>query len=192
MPPLKLHLEGAAIKTQGKQAGGPAEKIIEKARDRILGRLHARRRRKLKQQLITTCQRNSKSAMEKAMVEAASTQPRESEQNPTTRRQEDKETKHYSIAVKSHVHTEWETRWNKYLDIRTNPTPAEERNCSKDTRQMRYKMTRCEDTVATLVRSECIGFKALLARVRVLGFEDPYCKVENRQRSILLCSTVPC
>jgi hypothetical protein len=81
---------------------------------------------------------------EKAMVEAASAQPGENEQqaNPTTRRQEVIEIKHYDKAAKGHVHTEWETRWNKYLDPRTNPTPAEERNCSKDTRQMRYKVTR--------------------------------------------------
>jgi hypothetical protein len=37
----------------------------------------------------------------------------------------------YNKAAKSHVHTEWETRWNKYLDTRTNPTPAEERNWPK-------------------------------------------------------------
>ena len=71
------------------------------------------------------------------------------------------ETKHYNNAAKNHVDTEWETRWNKYLDTSwTNATPAEERNCSKDTREMRYKMTRRENTVATLIRSECIRFKA--------------------------------
>lgn len=128
------------------------------------------------------------------MVETASTQPRENEQqaNPTTRRQEVIETKHYNEAAKSHVHTEWETRWNKYLDTRINPTPAEERSCSKDTRQMRYKMTRRENTVATLVRSECIGFKAFLARVRVPGFEDPYCDCgggkQTAKRIIMHCS----
>lgn len=69
--------------------------------------------------------------------------------------------------------------------------PPLRRGIAQNTRQMRYNITKRENTVATLVRSECIGFKALLARVRVLGFEDPYCEVENRQRSILLC-TVPC
>ena len=83
---------------------------------------------------------------------------------------------------------EWETRWNKDLDTRTNPTPAEERNCSRDTRQMRYQMARRENMVAI---SEFIGFKAFLARVKVPGFEDIHTvtvEVVNKQRSVLLCT----
>jgi hypothetical protein len=55
-------------------------------------------------------------------------------------------------------------------------------------------MTGRENTVATLVRSECIGFKAFLTRVKVPDFEDIHTvtvEVANKQRSILLC-TVPC
>ena len=56
---------------------------------------------------------------------------------------------------------------------------------------VRSKLTRRETTIATLVRSECVGLKAFLHRMNVLGFDNPNCHcgggLQKAKHMIMYC-----
>ena len=56
---------------------------------------------------------------------------------------------------------------------------------------VRAKLTRRETTIATLVRSEFVGFKAFLHRVKVPGYDNPNCDcgggLQTAKHMIMYC-----
>ena len=58
--------------------------------------------------------------------------------------------------------------------------------------EMRNQLPRRETTIATLVRSECIGLKAFLHRRRVPGFDNPACDCggerQTAKHTIMFCA----
>jgi hypothetical protein len=85
-------------------------------------------------------------------------------------------------------------RWEDYKTRSTRRTPATEEINGRPILNFRSKLTRWETTIATLVRSECIGFRAFLHRMKVPGFNNPNCHCgedsQTAKHMVLYCPLV--
>jgi len=97
----------------------------------------------------------------------------------------------YSLAAKAREKEQWAKRWEGYRTRSTRRTPAMEEVNGRPILNVRSKLTRRETTIATLVRSECVGFKAFLHRMKVPGFDNPNCHcgggLQTAKHMIMYC-----
>jgi hypothetical protein len=157
VPPIDLHLDKMLLFHEGKQLDAPTKEIAKKARERIGGRINRRRRPNHHQ---TKLQKTT--AWAERLVEE-------------TRGERPMEYSHFKVAAKAREKEQWAKRWEHYKTGSTRRTPAMEEVNGRPILNVRSKLTRRETTIATLVRSECIGFKAFLHRMKVPGFDNPNC-----------------
>jgi hypothetical protein len=68
----------------------------------------------------------------------------------------------------------WKQKWESYRRTHVDGPPAAADLKAKEILKMRSQLPR-RDTMATLVRSECIGLRAFLHKRRVPGFDNPAC-----------------
>jgi len=97
---------------------------------------------------------------------------------------------HLKVAAKAREKEQWAKRWEGYRTRSTRRTPAMEEVNGRSILNVRPKLTRRETTIATLVRSECVGFKAFLHRMKVPGFDNPNCGcggLQTAKHMIMYC-----
>jgi hypothetical protein len=66
-------------------------------------------------------------------------------------------------------------KWENYRRTHVDGPPATADLKAREMLKMRSQLPRRETTIATLVRSECIGLRAFLHKRRVSGFDNPAC-----------------
>lgn len=86
----------------------------------------------------------------------------------------------------------WKQKWESYRRAHVDGPPATADLKAKEILKMRSQLPRRETTMATLVRSECIGLRAFLHKRRVPGFDNPACDCgggrQTAKHTIMFCT----
>jgi hypothetical protein len=86
----------------------------------------------------------------------------------------------------------WKQKWEHYRRTHIDGPPATADLKAEENLKMRSQLPRRETTIATLVRSECIGLKAFLYKRRVPGFDNPACDCgggrQTAKHTIMFCA----
>ena len=86
----------------------------------------------------------------------------------------------------------WKQKWESYRRTHVDGPPAAADLKAKEILKMRSQLPRRDTTMATLVRSECIGLRAFLHKRRVPGFDNPACDCgggrQTAKHTIMFCT----
>ncbi|SLM39698.1 Reverse transcriptase domain [Lasallia pustulata] len=151
IPPLDIYMDKLALDYQDRNRGSTGNEIIESACRRIRNKLQARRGR------TKPPAKTPKRLKVRWKDDLASAFAKENWSD-------------------EYLKTEWRRRWSNYTStIEGVKSPAAEADCSKQVLKIHKGLHRATSTLATLFRTEEVGFRAFLYKRKVPGYDDPNC-----------------
>ena len=78
--------------------------------------------------------------------------------------------------IKKHHINQWKEKWDKYKETVAVPVPAQTGPLGGKRLKIYEQLRKAENSVATQIRSEKIGFAAFLHQRKVPGVESPACR----------------